>query len=289
MSAVPALRSTLDCKDAESSLSAWLDRELDGDDQSVLEAHLGACAACRLKGELLARLKDALRHGALLQQGAPERLVAAVKQGVRGQAGRDAAWRATRTALVLAAIAVVCGGAGFIGWRFLPAGEARTDALRPMLAESAERHTLDVPVDVASPDPARVQAFLKPRMGHDVVVPRLDAQGYGLMGGRIVDVMNRRAAQLVYMGGLGRRISVLAVPDASGELGRLLAQGGGRRHGSADGLAVEVYAQGGVVYAVVGDLEADRLTALVDAAHPAAAASMVSSRSDVVQVRADLR
>jgi anti-sigma factor RsiW len=286
VSAVPALRSSLDCKDAESSLSAWLDRELDGDDRSVLEAHLGACAACRHKGELLARLKDALRQGALLQQGAPDHLVAAVRQGVRGQATKDAAWRATRTALVLAAVVAVCGGAGFAGWRFLPASTTGPqDALRPMLAESAERHTLDVPVDVASPDPARVQAFLKPRVGHDVIVPRLDAQGYGLLGGRIVDVMNRRAAQLVYMGGLGRRISVLAVPDATGELARLVAQGGGRRMGSAEGLAVEVYAQGGVVYAVVGDLAAERLTALVDAARPRS----TTANAGVVQVRADLR
>lgn len=261
MLAVPALRTTLDCKDAESWLSAWLDRELADDDRVLLEQHLEGCAACRGKGEMLARLKEALQRGALLQRGAPDTLVDAVKDGLRVERRKEAVWKTARVAAAL----VFVVGAGALAVQLAPGAFGRgpvEDRLRPVVVESAARHALDVPVDVASPDPTRVAAFLKPRVGHDIVVPRLDAQGFGLLGGRIVDVVNRRAAQLVYMGGLGRRVSVLAVPDPEGRFAATLAAEGGRRSSSADGLPVEIFERGDVVYTIVGDLEAERLGAL---------------------------
>lgn len=261
MSAVPALKTTLDCKDAESWLGAFLDRELADDDRALLEAHLQACPTCRDKGEILARLKDALQRGALL---APDRLVHAVQGSLRTEARRAATW--TRVRASVAVLAVV--GAGVLAAHVAPGAFAPAppeDRLRPVVADSAARHVLDVPVDVASPDPSRVQAFLNPRVGHDISVPRLDGHGYGLLGGRIVDVVNRRAAQLVYMGGLGRRVSVLAVPDPDRVLSTALRAEGGRRATSADGLPVQVFARDDVVYAIVGDLGPERLSAMVDA------------------------
>ena len=83
MPAVPALRTTLDCKDAESWLSAWLDQELADDDRALLTSHLDGCPPCRAKGEQLRALKDALRRGALLAPGAPDALVHSVQGAVR--------------------------------------------------------------------------------------------------------------------------------------------------------------------------------------------------------------
>ena len=127
----------------------------------------------------------------------------------------------------------------------------------PAVAQAAfARHALDVPVDVATPDPRRVQEFLAVRVGA-LRVPRLDALGYGLSGARVVDVGNSRGSQLVYAGGFGQRLSVVSVPDPDGGLGRSL--GGAAVELEQGGLRARTFVTPGNVVSVVGDLDRERL------------------------------
>jgi anti-sigma factor RsiW len=124
------------------------------------------------------------------------------------------------------------------------------------------RHRLDVPVDVASADPARVQQFLASRVGPKLRVPHLEQTGFGLQGGRVVDVNERRGAQLVYTGGFGQRISVVALPDPDGAFARSVRA---PLATSADGLAVRMLAGDGALYGVVGDVDDARIESVVNA------------------------
>ncbi len=149
----------------------------------------------------------------------------------------------------------------------LATANAKTALQSNPITESVARHALDVPVDVASPDPRVVESFLRPRIGIPLVVPRLDVHGYGLRGGRVVAVQKRRAAQLVYDGGLGKRVSIVIVPDADGavvaQYPRKKTAPGARvtstpfgvydvHHASERGFDVRLIRQGKLIYAVVG-------------------------------------
>ncbi len=278
MAAVLSPTRSLDCRDAETSVHLLLDEEVAPEDRAAMEQHLAVCGHC---SDLLEALQQT--RAALQEQSLKEQPSAAFEARLRGQLRGSR--RGRRRALLLlpagAAAAALLLGAGLL----LEAGSAVAEETRLpfLLSESLGHHTLDVPVDVASPDAARVEAFLAPRVGGRVGVPRLDFAGFGLMGGRVISVDNHRAAHLLYEGGLGRRVSVVAVPDPDG---RLAAAFGGRDSPLAlsgslagpDPLAagvrrrageygVHVWAERGALYSLVAQLDDGRLDQLLASMH----------------------
>lgn len=232
-------------------LDLSVDGELLADDSALLHGHVATCDECRARLEAKRRLK-AILAAAGQQVALPSALEERVRADLRSQ--RRA--RVTRRAAgVLAAGALAAALAAVLVAR-APAAD-RPASPPPGLAQAAiARHALDVPVDVATPDPRRVQEFLAARVGA-LKVPRLDALGYGLSGARVVDVGNARGAQLVYAGGFGQRLSVVAVPDPDGGLGRAL--GGVVVELEQDGVRARTFATAGNVVSVVGDLDQQRL------------------------------
>lgn len=202
-------RTETECSQVELWLHLYLDDECGPEERTLLEQHLATCEACTARLTLLEKTRAGLRRAAEEHSPpAPPALVARVQRDLADAKGPPAwpVWVAA--ALVLA---VVFGGLGV----WLGSREGPTD---PLVADSVARHTLDVPVDVASPDAARVEAWLRPRLKEPISVPRLDELGLGLRGGRVVHIEGQRAAQLLYHGGLGRRVSVTAIPDHQGKL-----------------------------------------------------------------------
>lgn len=71
----------------QEKLSEWLDGELDASMSAVVEAHVGACPACRREAELLRRLGPALfRPPAAADPRATEAFVARVMGRVEADA-----------------------------------------------------------------------------------------------------------------------------------------------------------------------------------------------------------
>lgn len=283
--------SSLGCHEAEPLLSLSADGEVAPEDQALLEDHLVRCARCRDKLAELEGLKRALRRRALDETPLPPALLARVQRDLRQAAKGER----RRSVLVVAAPVFAGLGAvffvsasliGLFGARPFGGADERALGVAPALVEEAlSLHTLDVPVDVASPDPARVGAFLSSRIGHPVRVPRLDPAGFGLAGARVINVHNQRAAQLFYEGGLGHRVSLVAVPDPEGRLAVRVRDGaesvstssvtfadwvkGGHDEDSAHlrarrgELAVHVWSGKGTVYSLAGKLDDDRLDSLL--------------------------
>ncbi|HEY4222351.1 MAG TPA: zf-HC2 domain-containing protein [Myxococcota bacterium] len=242
-----------------SLLSPYADEELAAEESATVRAHVAGCAACGARVDEIRAWKSAIKSA-----GAPPALPPALADALA--ADLQSASRKQR--MVPAAVLGVAVVAAIVATAWLASPSSRAAAALPstpaaalpanLAASAAERHRLDLPVDVASPDPARVQEFFAARVplaaGHAVRVPRLDIVGFGLTGGRVVDVGNHRGAQLVYTGGYGQRLSVLALPDPDGSLAASAART------SRDGaLAVRTVTADGAVYTLVGDVDDARI------------------------------
>jgi len=239
------------CADVEPMLDLSVDGELLADDSALLHGHVATCTQCRARLEAKRRLKALLAVA-----GTSVELPAELEQRVRSDLHTLRRTRNTRRAAGVLVVATIAAALAAVLVAQAPAATDATPAA-PALAQAAlARHALDVPVDVATPDPRRVQEFLAARVGA-LKVPRLDALGYGLSGARVVDVGNSRGAQLVYAGGFGQRLSVVAVPDPDGGLGRSL--GGVVVELEQGGLRARTFATAGNVVSVVGELDQQRL------------------------------
>jgi anti-sigma factor RsiW len=283
-------RARMICEEVEPLLSPCVDGELLEEDRAAVRAHVLGCPACRRRLTELQRVKAALQlagHQVELPPELQSRLEADIAAEVRRLRGRRAAGAAAVLAGLAACAALVVLGLSPAAAPLAGQGAAALEEpppSGPVVAEVAERHQLELPVDVASPDPRRVQDFLSARVGHAVVVPRLDQLGWGLQGGRVVDVDHRRGAQLVYTGGYGQRLSVVVLPDPDGALrarilppiappvgsplehaAALQGRGEARRALQAvakNGLRVRVVSRGDSVYSFVSDVDDDRLATL---------------------------
>ncbi len=301
MSAVLSSPTSFDCREAEPLLHLYDDGEAAPEDQSALEAHLERCDECRHRLRELRAVKQALRSRAAEDATVPEALVLRL----RGQIAQVSRGERRRRSFALAAPAVAATGAlVFAGAALFGSSLASTFGIGggatedtdlqsaafggsapSLLEEALSLHTLDVPVDVASPDPSRVGSFLASRIGHPVRVPRLDPAGLGLAGGRVINVHNQRAAQLVYESGLGGRVSLVAVPDPSGRLSARVVGGAeaaatsnvdfagwvkgsgaeqsGHLRARQGDLAVHVWSSGGTVYSLAGQMDDAHLDSLL--------------------------
>jgi anti-sigma factor RsiW len=229
-----------------------VDGELLDDDRASVNGHVARCDACRQRLGELAALKAALSSAGRaveLPPGLEDRLRLEVRRAARPA-------RLVRLGLVAGAALALAVAVG------VTASQRHPTRTPQAVIAALQRHRAELPVDVASPDPRPVQEFLSQRLGHRMRVPRLDGLGFGLHGGRVVDVDDRQGAQLSYRGGYGQRLSVLAVPDPDGALAARVLSGGSSFASSSDGLSVRVLHNGGALYTIIGDVDEHRLERL---------------------------
>lgn len=253
MTAVTA-RARMACDEVEPLLSPCVDGELLEDDRLAVRAHVETCPSCQKRVRDLQRVKSALTLAAAEVQ-IPDELLARVRADVRSESRRRRQPRAALAGAAVAAAAVVA-----VLVVASPRPTLVPAAPSPVMAAALERHALELPVDVASPDPRRVQEFLARRTGQALVVPRLETLGWGLQGARVVDVERRRGAQIVYTGGYGQRLSVVVLPDPDGALSAGLASPASLV--GDNGLRVRTIARDHSLYSFVSDVDAERLEQL---------------------------
>ena len=188
------------CQELEALLHPYLDGELTPDQRRDVEAHLPGCAECR------ARLKDwQALHTALR---APElRLKASdtLRQRLKGELKKaDERKGRERWPLWTAAAAVLVVSVGLITWSLMPvavtedADDAMVDAAVAQQQQAVSAKHLS---DLASSDPAAVQAFFKDKLPYVPPVRDFAAQGYALVGARLDKVKDEPAAALTYRHG----------------------------------------------------------------------------------------
>ena len=244
----------MSCETVRERLSAYVDGELPPGEAAEIAEHLTTCAACGREYEAVLETVRTLREG-LVRYRAPDVLRARVRAALREEPaaagvrvvrrGRGVPWRAVAAAVIVAV--------GSSGLTMIAAGRRPS---RPAIAEEVlashirslmPEHLTDVP----SSDQHNVKPWFNGRLDFSPSVPRLDDQGFPLLGGRLDYVHGRPVAVVVY----GRRQHVINVYSWPAEPGPDADPSQATGHG----YNMLHWRRGGVEYWVASDLNAPEL------------------------------
>lgn len=188
-------------EDEQGDFAAWLDANPE------MKARSGRFEADRV------RLRESL--SGILAEPSPDRLTRLVAGEAAPSASRAPRWRMAAAAALL--LALGAGGGYFAGADRLGAGAETADEL----AEGAiAAHTIYAAerlhaVDVGAGDRDHLLGWLSDRLGLTLVAPDLAADGFRLVGGRLLPAGRKSAAMLLYEDAKGDRISIYVVAEGA--------------------------------------------------------------------------
>jgi anti-sigma factor (TIGR02949 family) len=248
----------MNCVELAARLHPYVDGELTVEETAAGDAHVAGCVSCTA----LVRRERAFRR--LLRQqpreAAPAELHARVVGAVRQNAGRTGrrAWWLAAPALAVAATVVAL---------LLPAWREPA----PLVADLVDKHIayaqLDRPAELASTDREEVAAWFEQRAGLRVTVPDYSPSGIRLIGARLADAHERRAAYLLYEKGRTLlSVFMLPLPEGSERLaGTAVAYRGHEyRRDERKGFRTVAWTDGRAVFGLVSALDYDALLECAD-------------------------
>lgn len=184
----------------EDELQAYVDDALDAESRARVAAWLAGnpddAARIAAYGARIAALRDA--YDPILDETVPP----ALRDAARPAPAR-APWRR-----IAAGIALLLTGAA-AGWSLNEYWPAATNVAQRAIGAHAiyvaeKRHA----VEVQASEETHLVRWLSKRLGQPVKAPNLIAQGYRLVGGRLLPDDGRPAAQFMYQNAAGGRLTV---------------------------------------------------------------------------------
>ncbi len=234
---------------------------------AYVDGQLDAAARAAVESWLAERPEQAARIGAWREQNAalrtlfphPDRLPLPPAPGT---SAHRPPWQALAAGVFLLGI----GLAG--GWsaRAILAGHPGDETFAATLIDEAlAAHVVYAsdpvrPVEIPGTQEDLLLRWLSKRLGHALVVPDLSAQGFRLVGGRLLPAGRGPAAQFMYEDDAGRRITLLAVRQPGGQHAAFSY----RRRGSTGSF---YWQDEELAYALVGDVERETLSAIATAVY----------------------
>ncbi len=228
----------------EQELHAYADGRLEAVRREAVEAWLHAhpemrqaVAEWRIQNERLHRAFDPVMNEAV-----PARLAET--------AARPASLVPLRLAAAVAWLAV----GGVVGYALrgaVPPSPSATASLPRQAAVAHAVYSPEVrhPVEVGAAEEAHLVAWLSKRLGVELKPPHLSAQGFELVGGRLLPGEAGPVAQFMYQDARGQRLTLYVRRDAqeSGETAF--------RYARENGIGVFYWLDGRFGYALSGDME----------------------------------
>jgi anti-sigma factor RsiW len=199
----------------EDELHALVDGRLAPEAAAALRQRLSADAEARGTVTAWQAQREALRalYGPIAESPLPPSLVSAAEhaQHVQTQAAEWGRWGA-----MAAAVLVAFGVGWFSGGRWDvrhgpaagSAGEARHFAQQAAVAHAVFQPEVRHPVEVTAAQQEHLVQWLSKRLGRPLKVPVLTAQGYELVGGRLLPGDEGARAQFMYQDAAGQRITL---------------------------------------------------------------------------------
>ncbi|MBI4755486.1 MAG: anti-sigma factor [Betaproteobacteria bacterium] len=243
----------------EADLHALADGRLESLRRAEVEAWLALrpeeqarVAAWRVQNATLARA-----YGAVLEEPVPARLLEAARPPRRS----------SRWALAAAVAGLGLGAvAGFVARGVVesqPQPPAPVAALPHVAAVAHAVYAPEVrhPVEVGADQEAHLAAWLSKRLGATLRPPRLGEAGFDLVGGRLLPGDTGPVAQFMYQNARGQRLTLYVRRDApdSGQTAF--------RHAQEGSVGVFWWIDGGMGYALSGELPRDELLRLANVAY----------------------
>lgn len=195
------------------SLHAYVDGELDGKERADVEKRLKDDAEARDFVEAIRHQKQALHdaYDDVLRQSVPVSLV--------NVASQTESWRVGRWAAMAACVALLAFGSTAGWFAALNTGPTLAVAMsqRALVAHAVyavdKRHAVEVKAD----EREHLQAWLSKRIGAEIAIPDLTAQGFTFLGGRLLAAEDRPAGQLMYEDANQRRLAVFLARNPGGK------------------------------------------------------------------------
>lgn len=256
----------------EAELHALLDGRLDAGERADIQRWLALDPQASATLQAWQRQRDALccLHGDVLAEPVPASLLAAAGQAQHARQQVQQWWRWGGMA---ASVALAFG----LGW-FTHGQQqgssaallARQQPAREFVHQAALAHAVYVPevrhpVEVSSAQEDHLVQWLSKRLGRPLKLPRLNEQGYELVGGRLLPGDEGARAQFMYQNARGERVT-LYLGSTPGKV-----SGGGAStefRYSADGPVPGFYwVEEGFAYALSGTLTRPQLLQLAQAVY----------------------
>jgi anti-sigma factor (TIGR02949 family) len=196
----------MSCADVRARLEGYVDGELTVGDTTAIDTHLSACEPCAWLARREREFRRTLRRQP--REAAPPELRARIVNDIR----RQSRLRAARsTVMPVAAVAAAIVLALLMPWsRQAP----------PLVVDLVDKHIaysqIDRPAELTTSDPHEISAWFVTRAGMRVTMPDYSPAGILLVGARLADAHERKAAYLLYEKGR-TLLSVFIVPMSTGD------------------------------------------------------------------------
>jgi len=238
---------------SDNDLHAYVDGQLDPARRAEVENYLVTNPEAARRVAEYRTLNESLRvlHATALTEPIP---------------GNLRAHRSRRVPLALAAsfaAMLIVGGA--VGWQ-LHAWRAGDPAPMATIVQQASfAHVVYAPevrhpVDVEGRDEAHLVQWLSKRLGHSVRAPHLAAQGFELVGGRLLPAQGAAAAMFMYQDGSGARLTLYVRADGDSDVTAF-------RYARQDRLHVFYWTDGPLGYALSGEIDKETLLRVATAVY----------------------
>jgi anti-sigma factor RsiW len=238
-----------------------LDGELSADDRADFEHWLDAHPHMKALSARFERDRATLAAGLapMLEEPVPARL----EKLVTGEIRPRRSWGQYMRYAAAAAILLVVGGAAGYGIGLTHSPEANLED--QIVGDAIVAHTMYAAeklhvVEVGADQKDHLVGWLSKRVGTTLVAADFSPEGFSLIGGRLLPLAERPAAQFMYQDQSGNRVSLYVTTDESG------TETGFRRYAEDDALAL-YWVDKGYCYAVTGAVSEDKLSAIANAAY----------------------
>ena len=243
----------------EDDLHAYIDRELDAGRSQQIEAWLEqqddvsrAVQAYRTQGELLHAAFDSV-----LTEPLPARFARSARLAPPVQRRRPL-WR------VASAMSWLFFGT-LLGWTLHGIREpARAPGLPQHAAAAHAAFVTEVrhPVEVRASEEKHLVGWLSKRLGASIRAPKLSAQGFELLGGRLLPESARPGAQLMYQDAGGRRLTLYLSADVATRDSEARTRDSAFHYVREGAVQVVYWTDGSLAYALSGELGKAQMLAL---------------------------
>jgi anti-sigma factor RsiW len=245
----------MECKNAQTLIDGYLDRELDPVRSLEIEDHFHECIVCSKIYNERQLVRDALKTGSAYFQ-APADLKKRVQRSVRQAAKAESAlrwpsWSWLKSAAPMAAAAIVLLTlVPFLrgpSTEEILAQEVVSSHIRSLMAN----HLADVP----SSDRHTVKPWFNGKLDYSPPVVDLADQGFPLVGGRLDYLNHRPVAALVYQRDK-HLINLFSWPSSQSATADMI-------RASRQGYNIFHWSRSGMTFWVVSDLEQSQLEKFV--------------------------
>ncbi len=195
----------MSCAEFEAHLHPYVDGELGVSGMLAANAHLAQCPDCQGRVERERQFRQLLRRQP--KESAPPEFHALVRARIR---------RSARVAALRPWLMVPAAAAALLLVFLLPG----TRSPAPLVTDLVNKHItfaqIEQPAEFASQDPRAVEGWFRERTGLYVTVSDYSPSGIRLVGARIAEASERKAAYVLYEKG-HTLLSVFMVPASAGD------------------------------------------------------------------------